>query len=313
MLIIFNIVSCTNDNSLSPEPGPTNPDPSSLPSCADFLSEIPGDSSYANYGAHFKQWLAENNYYDILKTTGKGGSDDGNCIPTKDPLILLLMSEYYAMEAGYSPCEYYSIHPINDALIDHRADRTYRIRRFIEAVKAYTGRNKVDIIAYSRMVTLARKSIQGGVTYQGLDQSPETACNLGTNIAGSIDTFVGIAGVNRGHLECGYWPNVYPVDNCSANAMSINNPFYLDLNGGPNTSMNPQIIADYTYSIYSDEDCVGGLSGPGCSVVDGLHTSRIPGETGFYLKNGLGDSPHFELTGTASVQFNMIQNHIIAE
>ncbi|THB62555.1 MAG: hypothetical protein D6B26_07630, partial [Spirochaetaceae bacterium] len=105
--------------------------------------------------------------------------------------------------------------------------------------------------------------------------------------------------------------DVYPVPNCGPNAMSINNFFYLELNGGPNLAMHPERIADYIFTIYSHQDCtVGGGTGSACSVIDGQHTSVIPLQDGEYQLVWDPDMAHTAvMTETNAVQHQMITQH----
>ncbi len=69
------------------------------------------------------------------------------------------------------------------------------MRAFIEAVLAYTGSDKVDIISHSMGVTLGRRVVKGG--YVSSDDF-----DLGASLAGKVDAFVGIAGANWGLTAC---------------------------------------------------------------------------------------------------------------
>lgn len=315
-ILLISAVACKNEEkNISPD----TPDYSHLPSCDKFMNEVPDKSSESDYGAHFKQWLNDHQYMDILISRGGGGAVNSGCIAAKDPVIVNGYStlNYLRDEKGYQDCELFWILPRYNTTYDHKADMTYRSRRFIQAVREYTNKTKVDIIAGSNGVTLFRKAIQGGVAYQDPRQSEESVCYLGESLVNQIDTFVGIAGVNRGSLLCGYWPNEATINHnsCQENGMAINNPFYKDLNGGPNLGMKPKRVAGYIFSIYSDLDCVAGGSGSTCNIIDGENSAHIPLEDGFYVKNtDLGDMPHATISSTTyAVQCNMIQNHIISE
>ena len=73
------------------------------------------------------------------------------------------------------------------------------MRAFVEAVIAYTGAEKVDIISHSMGVTLARRIIKGG--YVSSDN-----INVGDALTDKVDTFLGIAGGNYGLATC-YGPS----------------------------------------------------------------------------------------------------------
>jgi len=70
-------------------------------------------------------------------------------------------------------------------------------RAWIEAVLAYTGADKIDVITHSMGVTLGRRIIKGGV----VTAEPRTI-DLGEPLTSRVDTFIGIAGANWGLVEC---------------------------------------------------------------------------------------------------------------
>ena len=72
------------------------------------------------------------------------------------------------------------------------------IRGFMQAVLAYTGAPKINIISHSMGVAIARKAIKGG---SGMDHLLGNY-QLGPNLQSRIETFIGIAGVNLGLLQC---------------------------------------------------------------------------------------------------------------
>src|SRR5438105_8627376 len=67
-------------------------------------------------------------------------------------------------------------------------------RKFIEAVLAYTGAEKIHVISHSAGVPLARKAIAGG---WAADEYGKRYF-VGEPLDARVDTFLGIYGVNRG-------------------------------------------------------------------------------------------------------------------
>uniref|UniRef100_A0A1I7YSF9 Lipase domain-containing protein n=1 Tax=Steinernema glaseri TaxID=37863 RepID=A0A1I7YSF9_9BILA len=101
----------------------------------------------------------------------------------------------FFMAKGYSSAELYALtwgdrNLGNSGLRQHTCDYVRRIRAFIEAVLEYTGSGKVDIVAHSMGVTLARRALKGGNLFLGDD------CDLGAPIGDRVDAFLGIAGAN---------------------------------------------------------------------------------------------------------------------
>lgn len=71
-------------------------------------------------------------------------------------------------------------------------------RKFIEAVLAYTGADRVHVISHSTGVAIARKAIKGGT---GLDHVAGSY-EVGASLAGRVQTFIGSAGTNLGLMQC---------------------------------------------------------------------------------------------------------------
>jgi hypothetical protein len=137
-----------------------------------------------------------------------GGFGGGNCTATHTPVIFVhgnsVNATFFAKPttsgaptvyatlkaAGYNDCELFGITWLNPTeqasqqLNFHTATKAAMIRDFITAVKAYTGKSKVDILAHSMGVTVALHGITFG------------------NLWGSIDTFVNVAGGLRGLSSC---------------------------------------------------------------------------------------------------------------
>ena len=137
-----------------------------------------------------------------------GGFGGGDCVATRTPVIFVhgntvnatyiarpsstgVPSVYDALKAaGYNDCELFGItylspsEQANEPGNFHTATKAAQIRDFIKAVKAYTGKSKVSILAHSLGVTVAAHGITFG------------------NLWSSIDTFVNVAGGLKGLATC---------------------------------------------------------------------------------------------------------------
>lgn len=137
-----------------------------------------------------------------------GGFGGGSCVATRTPVIFVhgnsvnatffakpstsgAPSVYATLKAaGYNDCELFGItwlsptEQANQQLNFHTSTKAARIRDFINAVKAYTGKSKVNILAHSMGVTVALH----GITFGGL--------------WGSIAGFVNVAGGLKGLSSC---------------------------------------------------------------------------------------------------------------
>jgi pimeloyl-ACP methyl ester carboxylesterase len=98
---------------------------------------------------------------------------------------------------GYKDCELFGITYLTRTERDapqsnyHRPDKYMIITEFIEAVKAYTGRPQVDIVAHSLGVSMTIAAL----TYYDAQHSRQTAWD-------SVRKFVNIAGGIRGLSAC---------------------------------------------------------------------------------------------------------------
>jgi hypothetical protein len=137
-----------------------------------------------------------------------GGFGGGACVATRTPVIFVhgnsVNATFFARPstsgapsvydtlraAGYNDCELFGITYLSPGeqatqqLNFHTSTKAARIRDFIKAVKAYTGKSKVNILAHSMGVTVALHGITFG------------------NLWGSIDTFVNVAGGLKGLSSC---------------------------------------------------------------------------------------------------------------
>ncbi|MBI9053252.1 MAG: hypothetical protein JEY96_05510 [Bacteroidales bacterium] len=283
---------------------------------------------------HFQEWLSYNNYdnYDFLRNDLEGGSFggklDGCDEITNQPVIFIhgnsdkalgdvfgqsgwTASVDYFKTNGYTNAELYGFTwgPANvllSAQQTHSYEYLSKIRAFIIAVQQYTGAEKVDIIGHSMGVTLARKAIKGGDCY---DQTTDTYINLGSPLTDIVDTFVGIAGANRGLVSC------YMVSGSTATCNDEVGlyPGYLFWGMGPygvsdilvdiNSTQNYE--GDNIYTIWSTVDEIIGY---GC-LVYGQYTTRIPGQDGEKVFNSVPFGHYNSKDLTTNYQLNMVKNH----
>ncbi len=277
----------------------------------------------------FNNWLQNNGYggFDFARYNLSGGSYGGRTSAgepiNNQPVIFIhgnsdkavgnstgqtgwTSSIEYFLSQGYSQAELYAItwgdaNALQSANQYHSRANLERIRAFIQAVKAYTGAQEVDVIGHSMGVTLARKAIKGGGGYDALGGG---SYNLGSRLT-YVDTFVGIAGANRGLTSC-YYSSFTPT--CGAT-----NGFYPGYAyGGVGMSdflrdLNNQSgrEGDYVYTIWSTEDQIVGFSG----VVWGRYTCQIPNQSGEIRYNSFPYG-HFNCKDlTASEQLRMVRDH----
>jgi Lipase (class 2). len=279
-----------------------------LPVDARGTTTVPAPAQVSTSGItpHFRNWLVANGYgsFDFARTDLTGGSYGGrqNDADTvvNQPVIFIHgnsdkavgtgvpgqtgwnASIQYFLSQGYKTSELYATTwgPANPLLASqqyHSREYLTRLRAFILAVKQYTGAAKVDIIAHSMGVTLARKAIKGGPAFDALAGG---SYDLGPSLTSIVDTFVGIAGGNQGLASCYLSGPTTPT--CS-NTNGFY-PGYLLGGFGPYgvsaflTELNSSTGYEgaYRYSIWSSVDEVIGY---GC-LVYGRNTCRIPGQTG---------------------------------
>lgn len=120
----------------------------------------------------------------------------------------------YFLKRGYNFSELYGF-TWGDASVSKAGFQTHSkqnlscVRAFIELVLEYTKAEKVNIIAHSMGVTLARRAILGGQCYD-----PEYGFyELGKPLTSKVNTFIGIAGGNLGLESCKHWSKLLPTCN----------------------------------------------------------------------------------------------------
>ncbi|MEA2162055.1 MAG: hypothetical protein QOK37_182 [Thermoanaerobaculia bacterium] len=264
----------------------------------------PSDPAYG-LSTDFRNWLSANGYssYSFQRSDVAGGAYGGRVTPgqavVNQPVIFIhgnsdsalgtvspstgwTSSIGYFKSQGYTSAELYATTwgpaDSSQASLQYHS-KTYmtRLRAFIQAVKAYTGAAKVDIVCHSMGVTLARKAIKGGSVY---DSAAGGTYNLGASLTSSVDTFVGIAGANRGLTACYYTGPTSPT--CS----DVNGfyPGYLIGFTGPydvssilvDMNSTSHYEGSFVYAMWSQVDEVIGYG----TIVYGQSTCRIPGQNG---------------------------------
>lgn len=299
------------------------------------IALAPSAAAQSGLTPHFEAWLSSHGYggYDFGRADVAGGSyggktGDGDAV-VNQPVIFIHgngdsalgtgvvgMTGWSASLAtfqskGYKSSELYATtwgpaDPLQSALQYHSRSHLERLRAFIQAVKAYTGASRVDIVAHSMGVTLARKAIKGGAGHDSLGGG---AYNLGASLTSSVDSFVGISGGNRGLVACyltgpttptcGNTNGLYPGYLVGFYGPFGVSEFLTDLNA------TSRYEGAYRFSIWSTVDEVIGYG----NLVYGRYTSQIPGQTG---EKRYGSVPygHFGCKDqTGAVQWKMVTAH----
>ncbi|MBV8517192.1 MAG: lipase [Acidobacteria bacterium] len=280
-----------------------------------FLALLLATSAHAQLTPDFQKWLQTHGYgaYDFARADVPGGSFGGRTSARQrvrhEPVIFIHGNSDSALGTGvkgltgwrasidefqahgYTPAELYATTwgpaDLSQALLQTHSDvYVTRLRAFIEAVKAYTGAKRVDIVAHSMGVTLARRVIAGGGT-------------LGAPLTSSIDTFVGIAGANRGLAGCALAAPGMPACN-PTDGFAPTSAFLAALN------TRHHYEGAHVYTIWSSADNVIGFK----TLVGDESTCRIPGQDAEVTYDAepythIGVKDH-----TAEVQWRMVEKHI---
>uniref|UniRef100_A0A8R1E092 Uncharacterized protein n=1 Tax=Caenorhabditis japonica TaxID=281687 RepID=A0A8R1E092_CAEJA len=284
----------------------------------------------SKFTADFSQWLAD--YYgprvrDQIERLdlGPGGSFGGkanrNDTLNNQPLIIVhgvsdtagekptWAAQWFRKNGGYKDNEIYSTtyfngaqgNPLKWVEYSMKCEYVKQVRALIVAVRLYTGRN-VDVIGFSLGVPVSRKAILGG-------RCVDTGENLGGPLTRIVDTYVGVAGPNRGAA-----PQLGPLS-VPACALSIT-PICNSVNGlySGNCPAQSDFLQDinryshyegqYTYSIYTAKDQMVGYT------VCGQLTSPLPGQTGQRVYTDLNHDQAFD--NTHDVQLKMIRDHVVS-
>ena len=299
-----------------------------------LFAQLSGDPA-VGLTTDVRNWLTANGYdgYNLPRAEITGGSYGGRTSAGQavlhHPVIFIhgnsdsalgysssftgwTASIQYFKSQGYTSAELYATTwgPANALVASnqyHSKSYMNRIRAFIQAVKAYTGASKVDIVGHSMGVTLARKAIIGGAAY---DSAAGGNYDLGAALTSSVDAFVGIAGANRGLVAC------YNSGPTTPTCSDINGfyPGYLIGFTGPydvsDILVDMNSIAhregSYVYTIWSSVDEVIGYG----TIVYGQSTCRIPGQNGektfsTYPYGHIGSKDQ-----TGYYQLRMVRDHV---
>jgi triacylglycerol lipase len=297
-------------------------------------AQLEADPAYG-LSTDFRNWLTANGYgsYGFARTDVPGGSYGGRSVAgqavVNQPVIFIhgnsdsalgtgsslatgwRSSIEYFKAQGYTSAELYATTwgPANAAFASqqyHSKDHLTRLRAFVNAVKAYTGAAKVDIVTHSMGVTLMRKVIKGG---SGNDSLAGGAYNLGASLTSSVDTLVGIAGANRGLTNCYLSGPTTPTCG-STNGLY---PGYLVGGFGPygvssflvDLAATSHYEGSYVYSIWSSADEVIGYG----TIVYGASTCRIPAQNGEKTFSGYPYGHIGSKDQTGYWQWRMVKYH----
>jgi hypothetical protein len=270
------------------------------------------DSRFSN---DFHKWLHENGYgkYDFAKgnVPAFGGKSQAGEKVTKEPVIFIHGNSDSAAgwknsietfsKNGYKPSEMYAMtwgpaNPMKAGEQAHSEKYLGEVRAFIEAVKKYTGAEKVDVIGHSMGVTLARKAIQGGDGFDPYSKDKKNF-NLGAPLTNSVDTFVGIAGANHGLSSALFTGDLVPTTN-KTTGLHPQSEFLKDIN-----SVNRD-EGSHIFSIWSNADQLVGVGQAG-------FTSPIPEQDGQKVFHTFPFGHMGVKNLTAETQLAMVRDHVV--
>ena len=269
-----------------------------------FLTLSIANNSYAAFTEHFSSWLKKNYSFLLSDRPAYGGKLLPQEKTTKIPTILIhgnadmaVSSNFPARDEklgwnnvildlkskGYKESELYAFtwgsgNPKHAKYNYHSYENLKNLRAFIQAVKKYTNSEKINVVAHSMGVTLARGAIIGG---KGFDSAmTSTEYNLGAPLD-FIHKFIGISGANLGLKNC-YDNSFYPA--CGKiNGLYPHGKYLRKIN-------KSQVrLAKKIYSLCSLNDKVIGNQ----LQVSGLNTCFLPQQDGKMLFTKLKIN-HFE-------------------
>ncbi|UMM33161.1 hypothetical protein L5515_006740 [Caenorhabditis briggsae] len=295
----------------------------------------------------FQAWLAQHGYdsYDFVRadyeTQGSYGGKTANAPKAVNPPVVFIHgnsdaalhrsssvtgwsnSIQYFLEQGYTTAELYATswqdtNAINAQTRTHDCKDLVRLRKFLEAVLAYTGAPKISVVGHSMGVTFARGIIKGGS-----HSAKDGKCDLGAPLNKKVEVLIGISGANYGLCSCeggsptfektcskenGFWPG----NSCGLNTLDCGlNPLPWPCSGVTYSSYLMKLNADktaegdYVFSMWSLADNLILYE----TMVWGRSTCHIPTSTGKIVYPAYTHMQTKELT--FKDQYQMIKFHTI--
>lgn len=272
---------------------------------------IDADRAAVGLTADMRAWLERSRFagLDLARRGLEGGSYGGRlpgeaqAATGRDPVIFIHGNSDRAIggplggwqrsieafrEAGYGTGELYATTWGAASVAAagaqyHSRDNVLHIRAFIEAVLEYTGAERVDIVTHSMGVTLARRAVLGG---SASDMAAGGSYEIGAPLTARVDTFVGIAGANRGLVACALTGPSTPT--CGATNGLYPGAY---LGRGARSQLLRALDAQegfegaHVFTIWSPQDEVINAVGEG-SLIWGEVTSRIAGQEGELVMEG---------------------------
>lgn len=221
-------------------------------------------------------------------------------------------SRNWFLDHGYSGAELYATTwgpaDANQASQqEHSRKHVLALRAFVQAVLAYTGAQKVDIIAHSMGVTLARKVVLGGAA---TDPNDGGDYDVGAPLTDQVDAFVAIAGANLGLVSC--FQTAASTPTCGAVNGLYPGAFVGMQVVGRSSFLENLLEASafegaFRYALWSSVDEVIGYG----NLVYGKPTSRLPGQTG-EITWATAPYGHFGLKDlTGKEQLALVRDHLL--
>ncbi len=254
------------------------------------------------FAQDFADYLQAHGSADLVAAGGVGGGG-APAGPAHDPVVFVhgngdralggplggwtVPIEAY-VDAGWSENRLFALTwgPADPSLASQQAhDRAnvLAVRRFLDAVLAYTAAERVDVVAHSMGVTLARAAIAGGTMADEVGDY-----EVGPALTGRVDAFVAIAGANLGLASC--WPTGGWVPTCGrVDGLWPGTRYgWGDVIGRSEVlerlGQRPGTEGERRYAIWSRTDEILGVGG----LVWGEVTARLPDQTDEVVLSGVG-------------------------